>query len=133
MASKKKGGSKSIVYLHESTNKGLALAITGSNNAKHIGRPLQIVNTTRKDLELVLENEIIAGAPDPYHPRSISGGDPLTIWGVAGNCDWVSVLTVDLHFLGVVQAADDHRAAIAVEDRVRFGIAGDQDSAAPLC
>lgn len=60
-----------------------------------VGGPLEIVDPTGEDLELLLQNEFVAGPPDPDGPGHVGGGDPLAVGGVAGHGGGVGVLGVD--------------------------------------
>lgn len=70
--------------------------------------------------------------PDPHSAGDISGGDPLTIGGESRNSSLVSVLPIDGSLERGAETADDDGAAVAVDDGVGFGIAGDEDPSAPL-
>lgn len=68
---------------------------------------------------------VVVGPPDPDGPRHVSGGDPLAVGGVTGDGGLVGVLAVDADVEGAIEVADYDGAAVAVEDGVGFGVAGD--------
>lgn len=67
------------------------------------------------------------GPPDPDGAGDIRGGDPLAVGGEPGDGGGVSVLGVDRHLQGVVEAEDDDGSAIGVHNPVGLGVAGDQN------
>lgn len=97
-----------------------------------VGGPLEIVDPTGEDLELLLQNEFVAGPPDPDGPGHVGGGDPLAVGGVAGHGGGVGVLGVDRDVKRVVEVDHNYGSAIRVQNGVGFGVAGDQDSPAAL-
>lgn len=111
--------------IHESANEGFALAIPRGNDPHPIGGPLEVIDPTREDTELVLEDEVVVGSPNADGAGDIGGGDPLAVGGVAGDGDGVGVFAVDGDLERVVEVADDDGAGGAVEDVVGFGVAGD--------
>lgn len=72
------------------------------------------------------------GPPDSDGAGDVGGGDPLAVGGVARHRDGVGMLAVHPHLQRVVEVADYDRSARAVENVVRFGIAGDEDAATAL-
>lgn len=70
--------------------------------------------------------------PDPDGAGDVSGSDPLGVGRVPGHSGLIRVLAVDGDLERAVEVADDDGAAVAVEDRVGFGVAGDEDAAAAL-
>lgn len=118
---------------HESANQRLALAVAGGHDPHPVGRPLEIIYPARENPKLLLEHVVVVvGPPDPDGPGHVGGGDPLAVGRVAGDGGLVSVLAVDVDVEGAVEVADDDGAAVAVEDGVGLGVAGDQDPAAAL-
>nr|GMC80189.1 dof zinc finger protein DOF3.6-like isoform X2 [Ipomoea batatas] len=94
---------------------GLALAITGSDNAHPIGGPLEIIDPTGEHPELLLEYKIIVGAPDPDGAGDVGGGDPLAVRGVPGDGGLVSVLGVDSDLEGAVKSSENSAGKKDVE------------------
>lgn len=114
----------------EGSNKRFALSIAGSNNSKPIERPLEIIDPTSEDSEFVLEHEVVVRSPNANGTRDISGSDPLAVGRVASNGDSIAMFTVNMDVLGLAEAPDEDRAAVAVENGVGFGVAGDQNATA---
>jgi hypothetical protein len=114
----------------EGSNKRFAFSIAGSNNSKSIERPLEIIDTTSKDSELVLQHEAVVRSPNANSTRDISGSDPFAVGRVASNGNSIAMFAVNLDVLELAEAPDEDRAAVAVENGVGFGIAGDQNAAA---
>nr|GME05060.1 dof zinc finger protein DOF3.6-like [Ipomoea batatas] len=98
-----------------SEKEGLALAITGSDNAHPIGGPLEIIDPTGEHPELLLEYKIIVGAPDPDGAGDVGGGDPLAVRGVPGDGGLVSVLGVDSDLEGAVKSSENSAGKKDVE------------------
>jgi len=69
------------------------------------------------------------GPPYADGAGHVSIGDPLAVGGVARHRDWVGVLAVHPHLQWVVEVAYNDRSASAVENVVRFGVAGDENVA----
>lgn len=114
----------------EGSNKRFALSIAGSDNPKAIGGPLEIIDPTSKDPELVLQHEPVVRSPDSNRTRDISGSDPLAVGRVARDGNSIAMFAVNLDVLGSTEAPNQDGAAIAVENGVGFGVAGDQNAPA---
>lgn len=126
----KKNNEKGYRDIHKSANKRLALAIPTGNDPQPVGGPLEIIDPTREDPKLILEDVIVVCSPDADGAGDVGGGDPLAVGGVACDGDGVCVLAVDGDGEGVVEVADDDGSGGAVEEVVGFGVAGDEDAAA---
>lgn len=117
----------------EGTDKRFPFSIAGSDDPKPVGGPLEIIDPTSKDPELVLKHETIVRSPDSNRTRDISGSDPLAVGRVASHGSSISMFSVYLDVFGSLEAPDQDGAAIAVENGVGFGVAGDQNAPASFC
>ena len=75
---------------------------------------MEIVDPTREDLEFLLQNELVAGPPDPDSTGHVGGGDPLGVGGVACHGGWVSVFGVHRHVEWVIEVEHDDGSTIGV-------------------
>lgn len=93
---------------------------------------MKIIDPTRKNLELLLQDEVVVSPPDPDGSGDIGGSDPLAVRGEPSECGRVSVLGVDGDLERVIEVEEDDGSAICVQNCVGFRIAGDENSSATL-
>lgn len=118
--------------LHKGANEGLALAVPTSDDPHSVKGPLEVVDPTREDPELVLQNVVVMRPPDADGAGDVGGGDPLAVGGVTRHRDRVGMLTVYGDLERVLEVADDYGSTGAVQNVVGFGVAGDEDAATAL-
>lgn len=118
---------------HKSTNERLPFAITAGDDPHPIRRPLQIIDPTRQNLELFLQNVVVVGPPDPNRAGHVSRGDPLPVRREPCHRGRIRMLTVNGDVEWIVQVENNDGSPICVKNLVGFWVARDQDSTAPLC
>lgn len=112
---------------HESANEGVSFGFACGDDPEAVRGPLKVIDPTGEDTKLLLEDEVVAGAPDPDGAGGIGGGNPFAVGGETGDGGGVGVVGVDGDVEGVMEVHDDHRSAIGVEHGVGLGVAGDQN------
>lgn len=93
---------------------------------------MKVVDPTREDAELLLQNEVVAGSPDPDGAGHVSRGDPLAVGGKSGDGGRVGMVPIDGDLKRVLKVHNNDGSAVGVEHPVGLGVAGDQNPTATL-